>query len=313
MIDNLLHKNRSVIKYETLYMFFSILLFLYFVVATFETFGAVKDRGNYNLTFENFNNFSSTLQLLTGSSLLYGIFSFFGNSYAMLSFYSILFLSAKLILLKKIFHSWGFVLLYLVKFAFVVDLILLKESLGLLLVLFAYHSRHKVLRYMYIFMGLLTHLSITPLVSLKIGRLSIIMIISIFLVFSIYSSSEISLIYYYFDKFNSYNAESDLGESFLYQNPIFWMSTIVLLWSLGHLIRFRRFRPRVLLIQLVVFLFGLLHPVIGVPGFRLWQVGSFIDLIALRYLNSKILFAIYLLVNLLFLIYGTIILRGYLN
>lgn len=294
-------------------MFFSILLFLYFIVATFETFGAVKDRGNYNLTFENLNNFSSPLQLLTGSSLLYGIFSFFGNSYAILSFYSILFLSAKLILLKKIFNSWGFVLLYLVKFAFVVDLILLKESLGLLLVLFAYYTRYKALRYMYILMGLLSHLSILPLASLKIGKLFIIMIISIVLIFFIFNISEISLIYYYFDKFNSYNVESGLGESFLYQNPIFWMSTIVLLWSIGYLIRFRRFRLRVLLIQMVVFLFGLLHPVIGIPSFRLWQVGSFVDLIALRYLNSKILFAIYLLVNSLFLVYATIILRGYLN
>lgn len=306
----LFHQKRFIIKYESLYMIFSILLYIYFLIATFGTFGEVKDRSNYYLTFDYLNNYSSQLKLLTGSSFLYGIFSFFGNSFLMLSIYSIIFLTAKLFLLKKILGSWAFILLYLVKFAFVIDLILLKESLGLLLILFSYYSKNRILSYVYIFLALLSHLSVTLLSLIRIGKVVLFIILPLLLIFVIYTFSEISIIYYYLDKINFYNSN---GDSFLYQNPIFWMSTILLFYSFAHLIWFGKYRLKLLAIQFAVFIVGLLHPLMGIPAFRIWQVGSFADLLALKYLNSKILFALYLTVNLLFLLYGTIFLQGYLN
>lgn len=310
MNKTLFYKQRLVVKLETIYMIFSIMLFAYFVVASFEVFGDVKDRANYYRSFDNLNNYSNPLQLLSGSSILYGIFFVFGNSFLALSIFAIIFLTLKLILLKKIFHSWAFILLYMVKFAFVIDLILLKESLALLLILYAYHSRKKILNYLYIFLAFLSHLSISLLLLLRMSKLVIFLVFSIFIVFTVIGSSEISLVYYYLNKLNFYSVD---GESFIYQNPIFWMSTILLLWSLAHLIKTSKYRLRVLLIQIAVFAIGLLHPLIGIPAFRMWQVGSFIDLFALKYLNSKLLFTIYLLLNSLFLVYGTIYLKGYLD
>ena len=310
MNKTLFYQQRLVVKLETLYMIFSIMLFAYFIVATFDIFGEVKDRTNYHNTFNYLNEYSSQLQLLSGSSILYGIFSIFGNSYLMLSIYSIIFLTLKLILLKKIFHSWAFVLLYMVKFAFVIDLILLKESLGLLLVLYAYNSRKLFLSYLYILLAILSHLSITLLTFFRMGKFFIFLVSSILIFFVAYGSGDIYLVYYYLNKLIFYSID---GESFIYQNPIFWMSTILLFCSLAYLIKTNKYRLRVLLIQIAVFIIGLLHPLVGIPAFRLWQVGSFVDLFALKYLNSKKLFTIYLLVNSLFLVYGTIYLRGYLN
>ena len=159
-------------------------------------------------------------------------------------------------------------------------------------------------------MALLSHLSVTLLNLIRIGKVVLFIILPLLLIFVIYTFSEISIIYYYLDKINFYNSN---GDSFLYQNPIFWMSTILLFYSFAHLIWFGKYRLKLLAIQFAVFIVGLLHPLMGIPAFRIWQVGSFADLLALKYLNSKILFALYLTVNLLFLLYGTIFLQGYLN
>ena len=169
MSNSLVREKHFFVKYETLFMVFSVLLYIYFVIATFGFFGEVKDRSNYYLTFENLNS-ASLFTIFTGSSILIGLFSVFGNGFGMLSIYSIVFLTLKLHLLKKIFNSWAFIFLYFVKFAFVIDLILLKESLGILFILFAYSSRHKIIKYLYILTAALSHMSVVPLAFLKIEK-----------------------------------------------------------------------------------------------------------------------------------------------
>lgn len=309
MIPSPSTRKRFVVKHETIYMICSLLLYLYFLVATFGAFGEVKDRSNYNETFDNLVAFSSELQLITGSSLLYGVFSIFGDSYLMLSIYSAIFFTIKIFLLRNIFRRWSLVFLYLVKFAFVIDLILLKESLALLFILAAYSSRHLILRYVYFLVALLSHLSVALLAVIKIEKRTLLIIAAIVTAVTILSSSEIEVVLYYLDKLKTYNVDT---ESFLYENPIFWMSAILLFCSLSSFIRSGKGHLTVIAAQTAVFVVGLLHPVIGVPAFRIWQVGSFVDLIALRTLHNKLVFAIYLFVNLSFMIYGTIILRGYL-
>lgn len=299
---------------DRLFFILSLLVLLYFVFSTFGFSGDVKDRVNYEMTFENMNDFESVWDIFFGSSILYGLFLIFGSTSFALSIYSMVFLILKIFFIKKIFDGWIFVFLYLIKFAFVIDIILLKESLTLLLILFSISTLNIIGRKFYFTLAFFTHISALSLFLIELKKMSISTIVLALGAIGAYffisnSLNDFSYLNYFLLKSDGYYLELNSKSSFLISNPIFWVGVILMVFS----IYIKKFNSRILCTQLFSVFMGLLHPILGVPAFRFWQFSSFADLLCLKYLNSNKILLIYILPNLLLFFYSAVYLKNFLN
>lgn len=302
--------------YERLFFVSSIIVVLYFLFSTFGFLGEVKDRYNYERTFENMNEHEGYLGLFFGSSVFHGLIYNFGFSSNILSIYSLVFLGLKILLIRKIFKSWAYVFLYLIKFAFIIDMILLKESLALLCVLAAIVCVNSIGRYFYLIIAFFTHISVISLFLLAFKKINNIILIPIFLMFGgvivLYITPNIENIpyaHYFVSKLDAYRLDSQIGGSFLITNPIFWTGVMLIIYSIYH----RKYNYNILFTQIFGVLMGFMHPIYGAPAFRFWQISSFADMFGLRQFGSRVVLIFYILPNFLLFLYGPVYLRNFLN
>lgn len=313
MFDPKISGNVNYSVFNRVFFILSVVVLMYFMVATFGFIGDVKDRTNYEMTFLNMNEFESNWSLFFGSSILYGLLWIFGVSSSILSACSVIFLIAKIILIKRFLNSWVYVFIYLIKFAFTIDLILLKESLALFFVLFAIFSARVLTRSFFSVLAIFTHISALSIFLLVIkSRMEIcFLIVLIFcgLIYFYYSADFLDFVFinYIFSKTNSYFSESK--NSFLISNPIFWMGIILAAYALYR----DKYNSRILIIQLFSIAMGFFHPLLGIIGFRFWQFSSFVDLLSLSLLGSRLFTLLYILPNLLFFLYGAVYLRNFVD
>jgi hypothetical protein len=302
--------------FDNLFFIASIFIIFYFIVATFGFLGEVKDRSNYISTFENLNGIDNYWDIFFGSSIFYGLIFLLGISSHSLSFLSVVFLIIKIYLIKKIFKLWAFVFLYLIKFAFVIDLILLKESLSLLLVLLAFVLLNGMRRNIFLALAFFTHISSISLLFLFYNKIKFNKFFIFYLLF--FSSvflylflgvSELKYLHYFASKIEGYILNAEINDSFLIGNPIFWVGVILALYSVYQ----KKINPQILYTQFFSIIIGFLHPIVGVPAFRLWQFSSFVDLFSINHMQSIKVMILYMLPNFLFFIYGPIYLRNFVN
>jgi hypothetical protein len=302
-------------NFERLFVVLSFGVLIYFVLSTFGFLGEVKDRANYEMTFDNMNAFESFWGVFFGSSILYGLFLLFGASAIALSIYSMIFLVLKIVLIKRIFKSWIFIFIYLIKFAFVVDMILLKESLALVMALLAIVSLSAMRRYFFLMLAFYAHISVVTLIliALKKGNdfniFAIFLMVSIVYLLTLKGDFDFAYFYYFIVKYDSYEVELNDNKSFVIGNPIFWTGAILAACSVYE----RKYDIRVLFTQLISIFAGFMHPIIGVPAFRFWQFSSFVDLFSLSYLSSRFLIILYTVPNFIFFIYAAVYQRNFLN